>query len=322
MRAPRTAEAYAPAAISNFFSLDHRRLSAVTADSDLHDVGATGGGYMLSSGVRTRATLGRPFDGGEGVGDVVVNGDRNYEADTTRTAVSLLLRSVSTHGLCVDIDQDVQVPVGCGFGASAASALSAVNATAALLGLRMSRAAIAYYAHAADILCRTGLGTVSVIYRYGGAGVIVRPGAPGVAEVKKVRVSGKFRVVTASLAPYKKGPLLSSPEMTKRIARLGRRALELTRSDPDLGGLVRAGEVFSEGLGLESNDVKRLIHLAKSAGAIGASQNMVGHAIHAIVKERDVERVTSALGSDVSSPLLGVYAFGDDPSAGVLSDHD
>jgi pantoate kinase len=322
MRAPRTAEAYAPAAISNFFSLDRRRISAVTADSDLHDVGATGGGYILSSGVKTRATLVQAGEGEEGVGHVVVNGDRNYEANTTRTAVSLLLRSVSIPGLRVDIDQDVQVPVGCGFGASAASALSAVNATAALLGLRMSRAAVAYSAHAADILCRTGLGTVSVIYRYRGADVIVRPGAPGVAEVKRVRVGGKFRVVTASLAPYKKGPLLSSPEMTKRIARLGRRALELTRLAPDLRGLVRAGEVFSEGLGLESNDVKRLIQAAKSAGAIGASQNMVGHAIHAIVKERDVERVISALGSDGSSPLVGVYALGDGPSAATISDHD
>jgi pantoate kinase len=308
-----SAEAYVPAAISNFFTIDDGDLRALSPDTDLHNVGAMGGGYMLSKGVRTvadvRSAPGRPAR----IESVVVDGDPDYEANTTRTAAEMLLRHSGVSECHVKLTQTVEVPVGQGFGSSAASALSAVNALAAALELKLSKAHVAYFAHAADILCRTGLGTVSVIYRYGGAGIIVKPGSPGVARVKRVKVPANTRIVTASLAPFKKGPLLSAPGMKKKVNRLGLEALKMA-DDLSLESLVRAGEIFAEGLGLESPEIKRLIETAKSEGAIGASQNMVGHAVHALVLEDEAAQVAKALRSDRSAPLVNVYGFGKGPS--------
>jgi pantoate kinase len=303
-----SAEAFAPAAISNFFSVYDKGLSSDTPD--LSHVGATGGGFMLSRGVRSTARL---LPGGSGRLRVKVNGDPLYKATTTRKAVELLLGATGLTESTIDLVQTVEVPIGRGFGASAASALSGVNAVASLLGINMSRARIAYFAHAADILCRTGLGTVSVIYRYGGAGVIVKPGGPGVAAIERVPVPDGTKVVTASLAAYEKGVILSSTAMKKKVNRLGREALERC-SDLTLESLVRAGEVFADGLGLESPELVRLLKLARSNGAMGASQNMVGHAIHAVVAQEDAARVVAALVSDPSSPTIGVYGFGEGPS--------
>ena len=56
---------------------------------------------------------------------------------------------------------------------------------------------------------------------------------------------------------------------------------------------------------------------ARSAGALGASQNMVGHAVHAIVWEREVERVVQALRSDELSPQVDVYDFATGPALTV-----
>jgi len=303
-----SAEAFSPAAISNFFTIDDGDMNAFSPASDLHKIGATGGGYMLSKGVRSRATV-VPAPGKDAtVQAVVVDGDPSYEAGTTRMAVEMLLRGAGVSGCSVSIAQSMEIPIGHGFGASAASALSAVNAVAEALRLKKSKVEVAYFAHAADILCRTGLGTVSVIYRYGGAGIIVKPGAPGVAEVRTVRVPSNVRIVTASLAPYRKDVLLSTPEMKKKVNRLGHEALRRAE-DLTLESLVRAGEVFAESLGLESSAVKRLIGTARSKGAIGASQNMVGHAIHAPVWVEDSERVASALRSDPSYPIVSVYDF-------------
>lgn len=300
-------EAFAPAAISNFFTIEDD--ATLTPDSDLSHVGARGGGYMLSKGVRTQATV-VPAPGFPPiVGEIVVNGDAGYDAKTTRLAAEMLLRAAEISGISVRLDQDVEVPIGSGFGASAASALSAVNAIARALSLEMPPERVAYFAHAADILCRTGLGTVSVIYRYGGAGIIVKAGAPGVAEVKAVQVPPGVRVVTASLAPYVKSLVLSSPETRDRVNRLGGEALSRA-GDLTLESLVRAGEVFSESLGLESPQVKHLIKLARERGAMGASQNMVGHAVHSIVWEEDSERVARAFESDPLAPQVDVYEFG------------
>ena len=303
----RSAEAFAPAAISNFFTISGPELDRLTPESDLHHVGATGGGYMLSRGVRTRVTL-KESPGAAKVEEIVVDGDPAYEARTTRTAAELLLRDAGVSDCSIRIEQKMEVPVGRGFGASAASALSSVNALAAALGLKMPPAQVAYFAHAADILCRTGLGTVSVTYRYGGAGIIVRPGAPGAAEVREVHVPPGARIVTASLAPFRKSVILSSREARDRVNKLGEQALR-NASALTLESLVRAGEEFSRELGLQSPDVSRLIFLARSSGAMGASQNMVGHAVHAVAWDEDAERVASALRSDQSRPVVSVYGF-------------
>ncbi len=282
-------KAFSPAAISNFFAIHY----AGEADPmSLHRSGATGGGYALSSGVTTLASATRDAESPGLM--VTVNGNPEYEAKTTRTAVGLMLDSLGERQCRVELDQTMGVPVGCGFGASAASGLSAVMAVASAFSAKLDVESVAYFAHAADILCRTGLGTVSVIYRYGGAGVIVEPGAPGVARVKTVKVPKGIRVVTASLGPYEKGPLLNSPEVAEKINRLGGEAIRIA-SDLTLDALLRAGEAFSEGLGIWTPRVRRLARVAKSSGALGASQNMVGQAVHALTWENDSERIAAAL---------------------------
>jgi pantoate kinase len=306
--------AFAPAAISNFFSIHY---GGDLRPADLRDSGATGGGYMLSRGVLSRASISTP---GEGPAvRVVVNGDADYDARTTRMAVRLLLESLGGPEYSIDLDQTVEVPISHGFGASAASALSAVMAVAAALSVEREPAEVAYFAHAADILCRTGLGTVSVVYKYGGAGIIVKPGMPGVAVVRAVSVPDGIRVVTASLGSYTKEGLISSPAMVSRVNRLGAESLEIA-SDLTIESLVRAGEYFTAGLGIASPLVQRLAETAKSAGAIGASQNMVGDAIHSLVWSDDAERVASTLAASEPSAEIGVYDLATGPAAVVAPD--
>ncbi len=300
-----TPEAFAPAAITNFFSIHDEGLSVTPPD--LVHVGATGGGYMLSKGVRSRAEI-VPEPEGKGV-SVVVNGDAGYEARTTTSAIELLLESIHESGTRVRVYQEVEVPIGYGFGARAASALSGVLAVASTFGIRKSKSDLAFHAHAADILCRTGLGTVSVIYEYGGAGIMTRAGGPGMAEVRSIPVPKDLRIVTASLAPYEKSVILSSLKMKEKVNRLGDEAL-VRASDLTIESLMRAGEIFSESLGLESPEIRRLAKIARMRGAIGASQNMVGHAVHSLVFEENVAAVASALQDDPLSPRVDVYEFG------------
>jgi pantoate kinase len=301
-------KAFAPAAISNFFAIHY---SGEADPARLGRFGATGGGYALASGVTTAALVTR--DAGTRSMTVTVNGNPEYEAETTRTAVGLLLDSLGERHCRVELDQTMGVPVGCGFGASAASSLSAVMAVASAISSKLDRESVAYFAHAADILCKTGLGTVSVIYRYGGAGVIVEPGAPGVSKVLAVKVPRDVRVVTASLGPYEKGPLLTSPGMATRINRLGAESIRVA-SDLSLESLLRAGEAFTEGLGIWTPRVRRLARAAKAAGAMGASQNMVGQAVHAVTAKEDASQVAAALKATDADADVAVHLLADGPA--------
>ncbi len=299
--------AYAPAAISNFFAIQDEPLRKGDY-SDLLHAGATGGGFTLSKGVYSRATL-LSGSSSERV-RITVNGDRNYNAQTTRKALEVLSVVAGVRLKSLRIDQRVEVPIGYGFGASAASALSAVMASASATGLGLSRSRVAYAAHAAEIICGTGLGTVSAIFRSTGAGAITRAGAPGVARFRRVRVPRDMRIVTASIAPYPKTDVLSSAPMRRKVNKLGEKALAEFESNPTLKTLAMSGESFAKELGLESAGVRSMIHLAKRSGAIWASQNMIGHAIHCLVGEMDVERVASSLAKSSYRPVVGIFEFG------------
>lgn len=307
----RAATAFAPATITNFFAVHYDKHSA----KDLLHSGATGGGYMLSKGVVTRATV---LGGGRSSLEVVVNGDADYDARTTRAAVNLMLKRSGVKPARLRLEQKVDVPIGQGFGASAASALSAVFATAGALRLELSKERIAYFAHVAEITEKTGLGTVSVAYDGVGVGAVYEPGAPGVAKFMNVRVPPRMGVVAASLTPFHDGELLSSNKTIATVNRLGGEALALVMADPTLECLAEAGERFAKKLGIMRPEVKALVKRAKSAGALYASQNMLGHAMHAIVHEGEVEEVASALAASSSKPRVDVLEF-DSQKAGVTS---
>ena len=51
---------------------------------------------------------------------------------------------------------------------------------------------------------------------------------------------------------------------------------------------------FSEKAGFTTENVRRLVKLAKKAGAVGAAQNMLGEAVHAVVTQENVQAVAEA----------------------------
>ncbi|MDE1857948.1 MAG: hypothetical protein KGI26_02615 [Thaumarchaeota archaeon] len=246
-----------------------------------------------------------------------MNGDLSYDARTTRRAVSLMLSTFGRSDEGVRVDQRVDTPIGSGFGSSGAAATSAVYAAAAALGVRKPKLELARFAHQAEIMEQTGLGTVSVVYDHVGAGAITSPGEPGTAKFAMVKVPRGTRIVTAYFAPYDKKDALSSPKMGEKINGLGYAALQGFLSDPSIETLAAEGEAFSAKLGLESPEVKKAIAAAKAAGATRASQNMIGYSAHAVVDVDRAPRVVRALRGLGSGVRVDTFEIGK-VRAGVL----
>jgi pantoate kinase len=308
----KTATAFAPAAITNFFSIHYDPAK----NGDFRRAGATGGGYVLSKGVVTKASL---HLGEQGETEIVVDGDPNYKATTTRKAIELLFEAHGHPKGRVMVEQSMEVPVGFGFGASAAAAISGVYAVAAAMGLKLPRRDLAYHAHVADIVQRTGLGTVSVTFEGTGAGAITKAGAPGVSRFFNVKVPKGTRLVTASLAPFTKSDALSKADTARKINRLGDEALGRFESHPTLDRLASEGETFSEKLGLMTPQVRELVRIARAAGASHASQNMIGHAIHALTSESRAAKVADALRASSHRPRIDVLEVGTKPARAYTS---
>ena len=285
-----TAKAFAPGAISSFFEI-HNTTPDGKPIADLEKIGARGGGFGLQSGVHTKVTL-KEADANSI--QVFINSQPAMEAKTTRQVVETLLKQTSKK-YAVTVEHQIDVPIGMGFGTSAGGALTAGLALKEALALPLTYNQIGKIAHIAEIQCQTGLGTVSSLTFSGGCVLVVEPGAPGICQIDRIPISPDYVVVAGFFkSSIPKKAVLSSPERKQEIKRYGKKALEAILAEPSLENFLSCCWDFSQKAGFATENVRELVRLAKKAGAVGATQNMIGEAVHAVVLEENALSVAEA----------------------------
>jgi pantoate kinase len=88
--------------------------------------------------------------------------------------------------------------------------------------------------------------------------------------------------------------VLTDPEKKQTINRCGKKALEAILAEPTLENFLDRCWEFSENAGFATPNVRQLVQSAKRAGAVGAAQNMLGEAVHALVLEENADQVAEA----------------------------
>jgi len=284
----KRARAFSPAGISSFFEICDRTPDGKLI-ADPEKIGARGGGFSPDKGVSTEVIV---AEAEEKRVQVFINGECYPEAETTKSVVETLTAKVSEK-YAVTVIHSVEVPIGAGFGSSAAGALGAALALSKVLGLNLTYNSLGRVAHVAEVKCRTGLGTVGPLL-FGGCGLTIEPGAPGLAHLDRIPVSPDHRLVVGTFRPYPTKEMLSSPEKREVINEWGRKTLKKILSGPSLETFMGACKEFAVRTGFVTSRVKKLIELSEKAGAIGAAQNMLGEAVHALVMVDNVESVHEA----------------------------
>jgi len=284
----KKAKAFSPAGISSFFEICDKTDEGKKI-VDLERVGARGGGFVIEKGVLTEVSL---AEAKEKQIRVFINGKLWPEAETTRTVVETLLKKVP-ETYHVTVRHRVKVPIGAGFGSSAAGALGTALALSEALNLNLTYNQLGRIAHVAEVICKTGLGTVGPLM-LGGCIITTEPGAPEYASIDRIPVSPDHRIVAGTYRPFSTKEMLSSQEKRRAINEWGRRTLEKILADPSLKIFMLACKEFAMGAGLVTSRVRKLIELAEKTGAIGAAQNMVGEAVHALVTVDKADRVVQA----------------------------
>lgn len=256
---------------------------------DPERIGARGGGFALNKGVSTEVIV---AEAEEKRVQVFINGEFCPEAETTKSVVEMLTAKVSEN-YAVTVKHRVEVPIGAGFGSSAAGALGAALALSKVLALNLTYNQLGRVAHVAEVRCRTGLGTVGPLL-FGGCGLTLEPGAPGYARLDRIPVSPDHRIIAGTFRPYPTKEMLASQEKREIINEWGRKTLQKILAEPSLENFMGACKQFAVGTGFATERVQKLIELSEKAGAIGAAQNMLGEAVHALVTVDKIESVHEA----------------------------
>ncbi|MCJ7559246.1 hypothetical protein MUO79_01345, partial [Candidatus Bathyarchaeota archaeon] len=202
----KTAKAFVPSGISSFFEI-----CDITEDgkpiTDSEKVGSRGGGFVIQKGVKTTVEV---SEAKTNTIKVFIDGKTAPEAETTKTVAEWLLAKTDKN-YTVTVNHAVEVPIGAGFGSSAAGALGTALAMSEALELRFTYNQLGRIAHVAEVKCKTGLGTVGPIM-LGGCILSVEPGAPGIAVIDRIPIRDDYMIVAGVVGSTPTKQVLASAE--------------------------------------------------------------------------------------------------------------
>jgi len=264
----RFVKTYSPSHITGFFEICDNK-------NPLYK-GSIGCGIVLESGGVTEVSLRHDLP----VKTRIKIDGREEEANTTKYVVERLAGR-SDVDVVVTVSTNFEVPVGCGFGASGAGALSTALALNELLSLNMTVNEVAQIAHCAEVENSTGLGDV-IAETYGGVVIRTKPGPPGIGVIDRIpHRNEKISYVAFGKKSTKSVLAEGGEELKRRISEAGREAMKALMQKPALETFMRASREFSLQSELISDTCKDAIEAVAAEGKV-ASVAMLGETVFVV----------------------------------------
>lgn len=263
---------FVPSHITGFFSIIN--------NSNPLMKGSRGAGIVLDKGVIT--TVDFNDDSDETL--IKINGKIDeYNAVITFKVLDLLKKSFNLDSSLI-INHEIELPIGCGFGTSAASALSTTLSVSKLLNLPLSFKDMASIAHQAEVELGTGLGDL-IAEANGGIVLRLKEGPPGYGEIKKI-TNDSLYVISKVVGDIDTSSVIGDPEYINKINSAGEGMLNLLNKDFTVENFMELSYDFARKTSLISDEVQEIINVLNSE-TIGASMAMMGNTAFAISNSPD-----------------------------------
>jgi pantoate kinase len=249
--------AFCPGHISGYFKRVMGQDAATT--------GSCGAGIVISEGVHARVEPSKHTS-------ICVcrkeqSGKRTVISRTS-PPVAYAMDQLSLNGT---VTTECTLPIGAGFGLSAAAIMATLTALDKLYDLGMGEDRIAFAAHESEIVHRTGLGDVAACR---GGGLVVRTTAGIAAPVRRYR--DLFEPVYAvSFGPIHTPDVLGSKKQMDRITAAFPKDVPHT-----IDQFFSLSKNFAEQSGLLTPEVSRVLAGCGSAG-VPVSMTMLGNGVFA-----------------------------------------
>lgn len=252
---------FVPGHITGFFTIENHEISLKN--------GSCGAGFLLSKGVRTTI---------DDADELIINVN---QGDSTVIDEVLRILEIDTN---FKITQDIQLPIGAGFGTSAASALSLSLALNDFLDLNYPKELCGQIAHMAEVNLGSGLGDVIA---QTGHGMVLRvePGAPGIGKIESFEHD--VYVAWKSFGGIDTSSIIRDPHHREVISDVGLKYLEFFEEKSSLKNFLDFSYKFSTETNLMSGEVKSLVDYLNSRDDIlGSSMAMLGNTVFAFAYDK------------------------------------
>jgi len=275
-----------PHRISGFFEI----VDQISQEPE--KIGSRGAGFNLNAFGTTEIKI-RELDKYEESRCIIHINQKEYnEKAETSYFIFNSIKHLIKRPLEITVDHVFELPVGCGYGASGAGALGMIYGLNEILDLKLDVREKGRIAHVAEVVNRTGLGTVCGQLA-GGLCMLTEPGYPCVH--KNIQYPEDINVICGSLGMIHTKSILTDPILNTKIKEAGKRALNVLIQDPSLETFTKASIEFVKETNilkiLNLTEVDEIINRLNKLKILGASMNQLGRSIYAICKNKDVSDV-------------------------------
>ena len=257
-----TSSVFVPGHITGFFNIEDHKVSLKK--------GSCGAGFLLSEGVMTTISSADELTIDVNQGDFTV----------VNEVLSILDIEID-----LKITQDIQLPIGAGFGTSAASAFSLSLALNEFLDLGYSKELCGQIAHMAEINLGAGLGDVIA---QTGHGLVFRTkaGAPGIGDIESYEHD--VYVAWKTFGEIETSSIIQDAHHKKVISDSGIKYWQCFKENPCLENFLDFSNRFAHETKLMSGDVKELVdYFNSSDNILGSSMAMLGNTAFAFAYDED-----------------------------------
>ncbi len=229
------------------------------------------------------------IEDGEGV-DVIINGKLDFKLSSlTFKTIDLIKERFQLDGKKINISHEFQIPVGSGFGVSAACTLGTSLGIVKALKLPLTYNGAASIAHMAEIEMKSGLGDV-IAEITGGLVLRLKEGAPGYGRTDKILPDltdgDEYYIISKTLGEIETSSIIEDPYWKKKINQTGKTLLHELLEKPDIQNFFKLSRRFAEETSLMSSELKEVISILEEE-TIGASMAMLGNTAFALSETPD-----------------------------------
>ncbi len=286
-------EVWVPHRISGFFQMMDPSLPRDHMDPSM--IGSRGGGPALSAYGKTHISLlSSDSDSISEPYKIFVNGiEKSSEAQTSRTVIDLMLPFLPQN-VNFMVKHKFDLPLGAGYGSSGAGALGIALGLNRLFKLELSELEAAKYAHMADVINHTGLGTVGGQF-VGGLSIALEPGYP--FQMQQVEIPSDIVVIVGSFGEISTKQILTDPEYRQLIHSVGKEAMIQMRKAYTLENFVKVCDRFLDHTQLiqrlQLSKVEQLLNDLRQQTILGACMNMLGKSVYCFCHQKHASKIHS-----------------------------
>ncbi|MBA7516275.1 hypothetical protein ES705_08321 [subsurface metagenome] len=283
-----------PHRISGFFEIVDKKNGNIINSPE--QIGSRGAGFNVSGKGRTDLSFENLEKGKESYCTIYINEEKfDKKAETTCFIFDYVKKLIKVP-VKVKIEHFFDLPVGCGYGASGSGALGTIFGLNKLFNLHLDDLENGKIAHIAEVVKKTGLGTVcGQLGR--GLCILKEPGYPCTYE--RLKSPNDLLVICGSFGTILTKSILSDASLSSKIKRAGKIALNKLMLEPNYRNFIKVSFQF-----VEESEILNILHLDRirellndlhKLDIIGASMNQLGRSIYIFCKKGKENEVLEVL---------------------------